>query len=123
MIQDAVERIAPIAAAEDVFVSTGTAAEEVVREQLPQLPRDHLIVEPALRNTGPAVGLECALLEARYPGCTVASLGSDHYIGRPEAFCRILEAAAEAAEAAAALEVQAAEAAAERGAAGRGAFR
>lgn len=98
MIQDAVERIAPIAAAEDVFVSTGTPAEELVRQQLPQLPNDHLIVEPALRNTGPAVGLECALLEARYPGCTVASLGSDHYIGRPEEFCRILEAAAEAAD-------------------------
>ena len=57
MIQDAVERIAPIAAAEDVFVSTGTPAEELVRQQLPQLPNDHLIVEPALRNTGPALSL------------------------------------------------------------------
>ena len=45
---------------------------------------------------GPAIGLECALLEARHPGCTVASLGSDHYIGRPEEFCRLLQAADQA---------------------------
>ncbi len=99
MLQDAVARIEPIAATDDVFVSTGASTAELVREQLPQLNADHLIVEPALRNTGPAVGLECALLETRYPGCTIASLGSDHYIGRPQEFCRLLEAAAAAAEA------------------------
>jgi len=53
---------------------------------------------PALRNTGPAVGLECVLLESRYPGCTVASLGSDHHIGKPGEFCRLLRVAEEAVE-------------------------
>ena len=74
--------------------STGAGMEQLVREQLPELPEDHLIVEPALRNTGPAVALECALLEAQWPGCTIASLGSDHYIGKPEEFNRLLQAAA-----------------------------
>ena len=68
----------------------------LVSEQVPTLPPEQLIVEPALRNTGPAIGLECALLEARHPGCTVASLGSDHYIGRPEEFCRLLQVADQA---------------------------
>ena len=94
MLQQAVERIAPIAAVDDIYVSTGAGMEQLVCEQLPELPEDHLIVEPALRNTGPAVALECALLEARWPGCTIASLGSDHYIGKPEEFNRLLQAAA-----------------------------
>lgn len=93
MIQDALRRLGAIAAPEDLHVSTGEALTGLVREQLPELGPDQLIVEPALRNTGPAVGLECALLEARYPGCTVASLGSDHYIGRPDEFCRLLQVA------------------------------
>ena len=93
MIQDAMERLAPIAEPGDVYVSTGTDMTGLVAAQLPQLAADRLIVEPALRNTGPAVGLECALLEARYPGCTVASLGSDHYIGRPDEFRRLLQVA------------------------------
>ena len=98
MLQEAVARIAPIAGADDIYVSTGVGMEELVREQLPDLPDDHLIVEPALRNTGPAVALECTLLEARWPGCTIASLGSDHYIGIPDVFNRLLTAAASAAD-------------------------
>lgn len=98
MLQEAVERLEPVARLEDIYVSTGRGMEELVRQQVPDLPEDQLIVEPALRNTGPAVGLECALLEARYPGCTVASLGSDHYIGKPEEFLALLEAAARAAD-------------------------
>jgi mannose-1-phosphate guanylyltransferase len=98
MLQEAVARIAPIAGADDIYVSTGAGMEELVREQLPDLPDDHLIVEPALRNTGPAVALECALLEARWPGCTIASLGADHYIGIPDVFNRLLTAAASAAD-------------------------
>ncbi len=96
MLQDAVCRIEPIAAPGDIWVSTGVQMAGLVGEQLPALPAEQLIVEPALRNTGPAVGLECALLEARYPGCVVASLGSDHYIGRGEEFCRLLQVADEA---------------------------
>lgn len=99
MLQQAVARIAPVAGPDDIYVSTGAGMEALVRQQLPDLPEDHLIIEPALRNTGPAVALECALLEARWPGCTVASLGSDHYIGKPEVFNRLLTAAAAAAEA------------------------
>lgn len=95
MIQDAVRRLAPIAEAADVHVSTGAGLVGLVREQLPELAAHQLIVEPALRNTGPAVGLECALLEARYPGCVIASLGSDHYIGKADEFCRLLQVAQE----------------------------
>lgn len=98
MLQEAVARIAPIAGVDDIFVSTGAGMEELVRQQLPDLPEDHLIVEPALRNTGPAVALECALLEARWPGCTIASLGSDHYIGKSDEFNRLLAVCASAAE-------------------------
>ncbi len=98
MLQDTFSRIAPVVGPEDVWVSTGPGMVGLVREQLPVLPEGHLIVEPALRNTGPAVALECALLEARWPGCTVASLGSDHHVGRPDDFRRLLSAAAQAAE-------------------------
>ena len=98
MLQEAVDRIQPLAGVRDLHVSTGSELVALVREQLPELPGAGLIVEPALRNTGPAVGLECVLLESRYPGCTVASLGSDHHIGKPEEFCRLLRVAGEAAE-------------------------
>lgn len=99
MLQTAVDRIGSIAKAEDVYVSTGATLAKGVSQQLPDLTSNRLIVEPALRNTGPAVGLECVLLEAAFPGCVVASLGSDHHIGKPEEFCRLLEVAEAAVDA------------------------
>ncbi|HCR18250.1 MAG TPA: mannose-1-phosphate guanyltransferase [Candidatus Latescibacteria bacterium] len=93
MLQVAVDRIRQIAGPDDLHVSTGSGFVSLVKEQLPELGDDRIIVEPALRNTGPAVGLECILLGTRYPGCTIASLGSDHHIGRPEEFCRLLQVA------------------------------
>ena len=98
MLQEAVNRLNSLAKMDDLFVSTGVKLLHSVREQLPELPPENAILEPALRNTGPAVGLECALLEARFPGCTIASLGSDHHIGKPEEFCRLLKVAADALE-------------------------
>ena len=99
MLQTAVDRIDSIAKTEDVYVSTGATLAKGVSQQLPDLTSNRLIVEPALRNTGPAVGLECVLLEAAFPGCVVASLGSDHHIGKPEEFCRLLEVAEAAVDA------------------------
>ncbi len=98
MLQEAVHRLGSLAKTDDLYVSTGVELLHSVREQLPDLSAENAILEPALRNTGPAVGLECALLEARFPGCTIASLGSDHHIGKPEEFCRLLKVAEDALE-------------------------
>lgn len=98
MIQKAVARIVSLAGPDDLYVSTGKETVTAVREHLPDLPEAHLFEEPAVRDTGPAVGLESVLLETRYPGCTVASLGSDHHIGKPDEFCRLLQVAETALE-------------------------
>lgn len=98
MLQEAVHRLGSLAKIDDLYVSTGVELLHSVREQLPDLSAENAILEPVLRNTGPAVGLECALLEARFPGCTIASLGSDHHIGKPEEFCRLLKVAEDALE-------------------------
>ncbi len=98
MLQEAVHRLGSLAKIDDLYVSTGVKLLHSVREQLPDLSAENAILEPALRNTGPAVGLECALLEAHFPGCTIASLGSDHHIGKPEEFCRLLKVAEDALE-------------------------
>jgi mannose-1-phosphate guanylyltransferase len=98
MVQEAVSRMLLLSPLQDIFVSTGAGLEGLVSKQLPEVAASQVIVEPALRNTGPAVGLECILLETRFPGVTIASLGSDHHIGKPEEFCRLLRVAEDALE-------------------------
>lgn len=99
MLQEAVARVRPLCRPDDLYVSTSAELASRVLEQVPEVRHDHVILEPALRNTGPAVGLECVLLEARHPGCTIASLGSDQHVGRPEEYRRLLQVAEAALEA------------------------
>lgn len=91
MIQDAVERVASIVSLQDIFVSTNASSFDLVRKQLPNLPVEHCIIEPARRDTAAAVGLEAVYIAREDPQAVIASLGSDHLITKPEEFCRLLK--------------------------------
>ncbi|OGY79248.1 MAG: hypothetical protein A3B74_00125 [Candidatus Kerfeldbacteria bacterium RIFCSPHIGHO2_02_FULL_42_14] len=93
MIQDAVERVAPLADASDIFVSTTANAVSLVTQQLPKIRKEHIIVEPARRDTAAAIGLEALYVAREDPDAVIASLGSDHLILKPDEFCRLLRIA------------------------------
>jgi mannose-1-phosphate guanylyltransferase len=78
---------------EDVYVSVGRDHEAIVREQFAVLPADHVIVEPSRQDTGAAIGLESVWIAREAPEATIASLGSDHWVARPEVFIAALRAA------------------------------
>src|SRR5580700_6109280 len=54
MIQQTLERLLPLAAADDVWVVTNGLLEGVIAEQLPGLSRTKILSEPVARNTAPA---------------------------------------------------------------------
>ena len=94
-VQAAFRRFAEggLARPEDVYVSVGKAHETVARQQVPELARDHFIVEPAKMDTAAAIGLETIAVAGRDHSVIIASLGSDHYVARPDAFVDALRAA------------------------------
>jgi mannose-1-phosphate guanylyltransferase len=69
-----------------------------VRAQLPDLPAENVVVEPARRGTAAAVGLGAVWIARREPGATMASLHSDHVVPDPADFRDHLTAAFELAE-------------------------
>ena len=81
--------------ADDIFVSVGKESLDLVLEQLPDLPRQQIIVEPARRDTAAAIGLETVWVTRRCGRSIIASLGSDHYVGKPQVFIDALAAAEE----------------------------
>jgi mannose-1-phosphate guanylyltransferase len=48
--------------AKDIYVSTNQSQAELVRKYAPDIPEENLILEPELRNHGPATGLVAAFL-------------------------------------------------------------
>ena len=96
LIAETFLRVEPLCSNERAWVVCGADHAEAVRKALPGLPPAHLVVEPAARNTAPAIGLACvhALREDR--DATLMVLPSDHHIARPDAFRGALSAAARA---------------------------
>ena len=81
MLQLTFERLEPLVPAERVFVVTAASQAELVREHLPQIPVDNVIIEPFGMNTAPCIALGLARLQKLHPPeeCMVV-LPADHVI-------------------------------------------
>jgi mannose-1-phosphate guanylyltransferase len=99
MLQDAYRRLLPVIPPECILVGVGSEYVAIVREQLPDLPPENIIVEPAGRGTAPAIGLGALHVRRRDPEGVMAVVTADHHIGDAPRFRRALMAAAQVAEA------------------------
>ena len=96
MLQIAVGKLFPDFSWDDVYISTSKDYAENVYEQLPDLPRGNVLVEPATRDVGPAVGLVTSQFVKLDPTEPVALLwGSDHLVRKEDLFRKALKTAEE----------------------------
>lgn len=93
MIQMTVNRIKPIIPIERIFVCTGEMYVDLVKEQLPELPKGNIIVEPEGRNTAPCIALSAMVIDRYYKNSNMVVLPSDHLINDEEEFRNTLLAA------------------------------
>lgn len=91
MLQDTVERVAPLIPQKQVLVIIGEHLYHSIREQLPLVPPENIIVEPMGRSTAPCVGL--AALYVKDPDACMVILPSDHLIRNVSEFQRRLRLA------------------------------
>ena len=88
------DRAAGLVSADRVWVVTGAATAPAVREMLPELPADNLLVEPVGRDTAACVGWAAVAALARDPDATCVVLPADHVIGELDRFRAALAAGA-----------------------------
>lgn len=90
MIQMTVNRIRPIIPVEKIFICTGRKYVNLVKEQLPDIPYENIIIEPESRNTAPCITLSTLVIERRYKDANILVLPSDHLIKEEEKFRNII---------------------------------
>lgn len=76
-----------------MWVVTGAAYGELTRQALPELPLEHLVIEPSAKNTAPALALVAGHLSRRYGDAAVLVLPADHYIPDVGAFAEAADRA------------------------------
>jgi mannose-1-phosphate guanylyltransferase len=69
---------------ERMWVLTNVDYAELVRQDLPELPADHVVAEPLVRDTCGAIGLAAAILSHLDPDATLAVMTADQMIRPPE---------------------------------------
>jgi mannose-1-phosphate guanylyltransferase len=96
-LQLAVDRVLATYGGENIFISTNEKYVEMVRAQLPQIPAENVIGEPARRDLAAAVGLALTHLayRAKDPEEPVAILWGDNYMDQVPTFLGVLAAAEE----------------------------
>ncbi len=99
MIQRTVDRLNSLARAEDCWVITNTLLSDTICGQLDAVPEDHVVCEPAARNTAPAAGLAAFLIERSSPDAVLGIFPADHVIANEPAFLASIERAIELAAA------------------------
>ncbi|WP_406678052.1 sugar phosphate nucleotidyltransferase [Neomoorella carbonis] len=93
LLQQTVQRAKLLCPVEQIYIVTGRSYLNLVQEQVPEIPKENLIVEPVGRDTAPCIALALSILEARGLNGTMIVLPSDQMVIGEDGFLRSLSTA------------------------------
>ena len=86
LLQQTFDRYSKIVPEENIFVATNSQYEELVKEQLPQLSEQQILLEPARRNTAPCVAWASAHIQKMNSDANIIVAPADHLILKEREF-------------------------------------
>ncbi len=86
LLQMTYDRILPVVAKENILVVTNHRYVEMVRQQLPDIPQERILLEPDRRNTAPCIAWAAYHIAAIDPEASMIVTPSDHLITRDNVF-------------------------------------
>jgi mannose-1-phosphate guanylyltransferase len=99
LLQQTYDRLRPLAPPNRFLVITNIYLRDEILRQIPEIPPQQIIAEPAQRNTAPCIGLAARILLDRDPEAVMGVFPADHVIARAARFRRLLVRAYRAARA------------------------
>lgn len=95
LIQLTVERFKDICPKENFWVVTSERYVDIVKEQLPQVPAQHILAEPEARNTAPCIAYACWKIRKEFPQANIVVTPSDALVIDTAEFARCIAVALE----------------------------
>lgn len=93
LLTETVERVRSLVPVERMLLVGGARYAPLIRRQVPDLPRENLIQEPAGRDTAAAIGLASVFLARRHPDPLMLVFPADHAIADIRGFRRTMRRA------------------------------
>ncbi|WP_299233704.1 mannose-1-phosphate guanylyltransferase [uncultured Bacteroides sp.] len=93
LIQLTVDRFKGICPAENIWVVTSANYEQIIKEQLPEIPSEQILLEPCRRNTAPCIAYVSWKIKSRNPKANIVVTPSDHIVMDVNEFRRVINSA------------------------------
>jgi len=86
LIQQTYKRFESIIPSENILIATNKRYEDLVQEQLPEISKNQLLLEPAMRNTAPCILYSALKIYNKNPNGIMIVAPSDHWIENEKEF-------------------------------------
>ena len=93
LIQMTVDRFLPSAPIENFWVVTSAEYAGKVHEQLPDIPREQILLEPVARNTAPCIAYACRKIASHHPEANVVVTPADALVKETARFTTVIDKA------------------------------
>lgn len=93
LLQQTHHRLQALIPDENILISTNNRYKDLVKKQLPNIRDLQLVLEPAMRNTAPAILYSALKIEQKNPDALILIAPSDHWIDKEPTFISDLETA------------------------------
>lgn len=91
LLQQTYDRFIQIMPAENILIVTNKIYDHLVREQLPDLPVENILLEPYRRNTAPCIAYANAKIKSKTENANIVVAPSDHLIIKEDVFLNIVK--------------------------------
>lgn len=90
LIQLTADRFKGICPMQNLWVVTNAKYLDIVKQQLPDIPANHILAEPAARNTAPCIAWACWSIKKEDANANVVVTPADAVVMNPEEFRRVI---------------------------------
>lgn len=97
LLQSTFNRLTNVVPYKNILILSNESYNDIIKEQLPKITQNQIILEPAMRNTAPCILLAAMKIKKENPDAVMIVAPSDHYINDEDAFARDINLAFEAA--------------------------
>lgn len=98
LLQMTYDRFLPTASKDNILVVTNDIYADLVQEQLPDINPDHILTEPARRNTAPCIAYAAYKIRKKNPDAVMVVTPADHAIFQEQNFTNVIKTATDAAK-------------------------
>lgn len=93
LLQSTFDRFRKIVPVENIYIVTNASYADLIKEELPELASNQILLEPIRRNTAPCIAFATYHINAFNPEANIVVAPSDHLILKEDEFVNVIQTA------------------------------